>query len=309
MTGLHTLRLPAGAHPRATLVALPGLMESAEALLPTLRHWASRGFDVLGIDPRGHAGSARWTDALLDCHPGDVMVEDILATLEQAAVDPVGPIVLFGHSGGGGVAAAVAAALPHRVRAVVLEDPFWRLPVTQFQDLAAAGGASAELRRIKALSPALRIDEITAAFPQWPEDELAAWSRAKDDMDISLVANGHIIPARGWPTLLADLARARIPVLVVTGTIRIGITANHRAILRALGAEVVVVRGATHFIRRDARDLFHTLTDTFLDRYVPTRGSNGAVQEAAASGIFDNLAELRVTPRDLQPLGGPSWPK
>lgn len=307
MTGLRTLRLKAGDGPRATLVALPGLMESTEALLPTLGHWACRGFDILGIDPRGHAGSARWTGALLDRHPGDVMVEDILATLEETSVDPLSPIVLFGHSGGGAAAAAVAAALSRRVRAVVLEDPFWRLPVTQFQDLAAADGASAELQRKKALSPAQRIDEIKAIFPQWPADELAAWSRAKDDMDLPLVANGHIIPARGWPTLMADLAQAGIPVLVVTGTIRTGMTTNHRAILRALGAEVVVVRGATHFIRRDARDLFHKLTDAFLDRHVPTKGSNGAVREAAASGIFDNL--LRVTPRDLQNLGGPSWPK
>ena len=303
MTGLHTLRLPAASSvSRATLVALPGLMESTEALLPTLRHWASRGFDILGIDPRGHAGSARWTDALLHRHPGDVIVDDILATLEETRVDPLRSIVLFGHSGGGAAAAAVAAALPHRVLAVVLEDPFWRLPVTQFQDHAAAERASAGLERLKALSPAARIDEIRAVFPQWPEDELAAWSRAKDDMDISLVANGHIIPARGWPTLLTDLARADIPVLVVTGTIRIGMTANHRAILRALGAEVVVVRGATHFIRRDGRDLFHNVTDAFLDRHIP-----GGPESKA--GINNNQPTLPVVPRDLQPLGGPSWPK
>ena len=304
MTGLHTLRLPAASSvSRATLVALPGLMESTESLLPTLRHWAGRGFDVLGIDPRGHSGSARWTDALLQRHPGDVIVEDILATLDEAPLDPLRPIVLFGHSGGGAAAAAVAAALPQRVRAVVLEDPFWRLPVNQFQDHATAEQASAELERLKALSPAARIDEIRAVFPQWPEDEMAAWSRAKDDMDISLVANGHIIPTRGWPTLLADLARAGIPVLVITGTIRIGMTANHRAILRALGAEVVVVHGATHFIRRDDRDLFHALTDAFLDRHLP-----GTLSESAAR-TNNSQPTLPIVPRDLQPLGGPSWRK
>ena len=308
MTGLHTLSLPAASERRGTIIALPGLIESAEALLPTLRHWASRGFDVLGIDPRGHGKSPRWSQDLLDRHAGDVIVEDILATLEQAPIDPTAPLILFGHSAGGAAAAAVAARLPGRVGAVMLEDPFWRLPVTQFQDEAVAQRAAVDLARVKAMSPSHRIAEIRAVFPQWPLDELDAWSRAKEDMDISLVANGHVIPTRGWPTIVAELVEGGVPIQVITGTIRIGMTANHRAMLRALGAEVVVVRGATHFIRRDARDLFHTLSDSFLDRHVPA-STNGAVPETAASDKIDNPPELRVTPRNLLPLGGPSWPK
>lgn len=308
MTGLHTLWLSSEGQARGTIIALPGLIESAEALLPTLQHWAGRGFNVLGIDPRGHGRSPRWTSELLDRHPGDVIVEDILATLDEAPIEQTAPLILFGHSAGGAAAAAVAASLTDRVHAVILEDPFWRLPVTQFQDPAAAERAAAELSRLKAMSPAARIAEIRAIFPQWPADELAAWAHAKDDMDLTLVANGHVIPSRGWPTLVAELVGASIPVQCLTGTIRIGLTANHRAILRTLGAEVTVVRGATHFIRRDARDLFHTLTDEFLDRHLPTP-LNGAAPEAAASQTLDNPAELRVTPRDLLPLGGQSWPK
>lgn len=299
MTGLHTLALPAGASPRATLVALPGLIESAEAMRPTLLHWAGRGFDVLAVDPRGHAISPRWTDDLLGRHPGDVIVDDVLATLAAAPINPDLPLVLFGHSAGGGAAAAVAAALSDRVRAVVLEDPFWRLPVTQFQDQAVAVGAEQDLQRLKGLSQAERLAEITAIFPQWPDDELAAWAQAKDDMDISVVANGHVIPSRGWPTLLHDLHQAGIAVLVVTGTVRIGMTANHRAMIRAAGAEVVVVRGATHFIRRDGRDQFHALTDAFLDRHL----TGGPVQDTDS-----NQRTTWLKPRNLQPLGGPSWP-
>ncbi len=308
MTGLHTIRLPSASGTRGTMIALPGLMESAEALLPTLRHWASRGFDVLGIDPRGHGKSPRWSQDLLDRHAGDVIVEDILATLADAPIDPNSPLILFGHSAGGAAAAGVAAKLVGRLRAVILEDPFWRLPVTQFQDPTAAEAAAADLVRLKAMSPSHRIAEIRAVFPQWPLDELAAWSRAKDDVDGSVVANGHVIPTRGWPTLVAEIIEAGVPIQVITGTIRIGMTASHRAMLRALGAEVVVVRGATHFIRRDARDLFHALTDSFLDRHLPA-GTNGAVPETAASRTSDTQPALRVTPLNLLPLGGPSWPK
>jgi pimeloyl-ACP methyl ester carboxylesterase len=308
VSGLHTTWLPSEGATRGTIVALPGLIESVQALLPTLHHWVGRGFNVLGIDPGGHASSPRWTRELLERHPGDVIVEDILATLDETLTEQNTPLILFGHSAGGAAAAAVAARLTNRVRAVILEDPFWRLPVTQFQDPAAAERTATELSRLRAMTPAARIEEIRAIFPQWPEDELAAWARAKDDMDRSLVANGHVIPSRGWPTLVADLIGAGIPVQCLTGTIRIGLTSNHRAILRALGAEMTVVRGASHFVRRDARDLFHALTDSFLDRHLPTP-LNGAALEAAASQILDNPADLRVTPRNLLPLGGQSWPK
>jgi pimeloyl-ACP methyl ester carboxylesterase len=60
-----------------------------------------------------------------------------------------------------------------------------------------------------------------------------------------------------------------VPVKIITGTVRIGITANHRAIIRSFGADVTVIPGATHFIRRDARDAFHDLVDQFLDIACP----------------------------------------
>lgn len=287
MSRLLTLWLTSGREARGTLIALPGLAESVEALLPTLQHWTDRGFNVLGLDPRGHGGSPRWSQDLLNRHAGDVIVEDILATLDEAPINGSAPLILFGHSAGGAAAAAVAARLTDRVGAVILEDPFWRLPVTQFQDPSVAEWASADLRRVKQMSVAQRIEEIRAIFPQWPEDELAAWARAKDDIDISLVADGHVIASRGWPTIVAELIAANIPVLVLTGTIRIGMTANHRAILRSLGAEVIVVRGATHFVRRDARDLFHALTDDFLDRHMPAARSSGGAREPAASDSLD----------------------
>jgi len=265
VTPLHVIETPAAGPYRGTIVALPGLAESADCLTHTARHWAGRGFRVFAIDPRGHGGSPRWTAPLLSRHPGDVIVEDILVTLEQLPIISGDRLVLFGHSAGGAAAAAVAAALPVRVGAVVLEDPFWRLPVTPFQDRDVAVAAATNLRRLKAMSDMERCADIAAIFPNWPGDELAAWSQSKEEMDIALVENGDVIPTRGWPVLLQDLANAHVPVQVITSTIRIGITANHRAIIRSLGADVTVVPGATHFIRRDRRASFHDLVDRFLD--------------------------------------------
>jgi pimeloyl-ACP methyl ester carboxylesterase len=84
-------------------------------------------------------------------------------------------------------------------------------------------------------------------------------------MDVALVRNGDVIPSRAWPTLLEDLHEARVPVLIITGTIQVGNTSNHRAIQRRLGAQVEVFDGATHFIRRDERTRFHAVTDAFID--------------------------------------------
>jgi pimeloyl-ACP methyl ester carboxylesterase len=276
VTRLHVVETSPGARRRGTIVAIPGLAESAGTLRMTARHWADRGFRVLSIDPRGHGLSPRWTPDLLRRHPGDVIVAEILDTLAPRLEGD--PLVLFGHSAGGSAAAAVAAGLQSPATAsaslqspaaVVLEDPFWRLPVTPHQDRRVAIDAAASLERLQAMTDAERRAEITALFPSWPDDELAEWSLAKERMDVALVLNGGVIPTRAWPTLLSDLAEASVPVHIVTGTIAIGITADHRAIAGSLGADVTVVDGATHFIRRDARDRFHAIVDEFLDRTVP----------------------------------------
>lgn len=267
MTILSTTTTGELAAHRGTIVAVPGLAESAESLSVTAAHWASRGFRVHAIDPRGHGRSPRWTAELLERHPGDVIVEELLVTVDDLVHDDL-PLILFGHSAGGSAAAAVAAARPDRVAAVVLEDPFWRLPVTPHQDRDVAVRAAQWLRAQQKLSDEQRRREIAGIHPSWPEDELAGWSSSKQQMDPALVENGDVIPTRGWPTLLEDLEIATIPVLILTGTVQIGNTSSHRAIERERGATVEVFDGASHFIRRDQRERFHTRVDAFIDGVV-----------------------------------------
>lgn len=254
---------------RGTIVAIPGLAESAASLRATAEHWAGRGFRVLAVDPRGHGESPRWSEELLRQHPGDVIVEEILATIGEGWDDGDLPLILFGHSAGGSAAAAIAARIGERVAAVVLEDPFWRLPVTHHQDRDVALAAADWLERQKSATDEQRRHEAAAQHPRWPNDELAGWSSSKAQMDVALVRNGDVIPSRPWPAVLADLAERRIPVLIITGTVQIGNTAEHRAIERSLGATVDVFDGASHFIRRDERDRFHAVVDAFLDARLP----------------------------------------
>ena len=267
MTVLHTVTTKELRPHRGTIVAVPGLAESAESLSVTAGHWASRGFRVHAIDPRGHGRSPRWTAELLQRHPGDVIVEELLDEVDALVEDGV-PLILFGHSAGGSAAAAVAAARSERISGVVLEDPFWRLPVTPHQDREVAASAALWLRSQQQLTDRERRDEIAAVHPAWPADELGGWSSSKKQMDPALVENGDVIPTPGWPTLLKKLESASVPVLIITGTIKIGNNSNHRAIERSLGVNVEVFDGASHFIRRDQRGRFHARVDVFIDRLV-----------------------------------------
>lgn len=275
MISLHVEEtLPADAGRRGTIVAVPGLAESAGTLRVTARHWASLGFRVLAIDPRGHGESPRWTRELLQRHPGDVIVDELLAELAPRLDGD--PLVVFGHSAGGSAAAAVAASMPAGLSGVLLEDPFWRLPVTPHQDPRVATEAAETLQHQQAMTEEERRSEIKALFPGWPDDELTEWSLAKLRTDVELVRNGDVIPTAPWTTLLGALRDASVPVHIVTGTVAIGITENHRAIARSLDAGVTVIEGAGHFVRRDARDRFHAIADAFLDQTVSSRAEHGA---------------------------------
>lgn len=96
------------------LVLLHGLATRWQIFRPLIRR-LSKEWHVYALDFRGHGTSGRT--------PGRYSVgafaDDVVAFLE-AKVDE--PAVLFGHSMGGWVAAAVAARVPERVRAIVLAD-------------------------------------------------------------------------------------------------------------------------------------------------------------------------------------------
>lgn len=268
-SGLHVTRTAAEGARRGTVVAVHGMMESGPTLQAAADAWAAAGWEVLAPDLRGHGSSPRW-DPADRLHAGDRLTEDLGAVLDELlgrpALGGAEPLVLFGHSAGGGVAAAAAALRPERVVGVLLEDPFWRLPVTPHQDRAVAEQAYRDLlaRQARPLS------ELTVrggvAHPRWDPSELPAWARAQHDADPGLVRNGDVIPMPPWPDLVRRLTTGGVDVLVVTGSVspEVGMTARHRRMLAGCGARLAVVDGASHFVRRDAPDRFASITAEFL---------------------------------------------
>lgn len=122
-----------------------------EPLLPAF----AEDCTVISLDQRGHGESPRADGYLVTDY-----IADAVRFVRQEASEP---LVVFGHSLGAMVAAAVAAELPERVRAIVLEDPPfhtmgnriagtpWLAQFTGMREVARSGG---------------RIEEMTAALAE-----------------------------------------------------------------------------------------------------------------------------------------------
>lgn len=97
-----------------TFLLLHGVTRRALDWMPAFPALSGLG-NLFACDFRGHGESERATSYLVTDYADDV-VEFLCAEIDS-------PVVIVGHSLGAMVAAAVAARLPERVRAVVLEDP------------------------------------------------------------------------------------------------------------------------------------------------------------------------------------------
>jgi len=102
---------------RAVVLICHGLAEHAARYRPFAEHLASRDYSVYAHDHRGH-GATRADDAPRGrfAHRDGALrvVEDVMAIRTLAAAENPGvPILLFGHSMGGMIAASTAEAHPH----------------------------------------------------------------------------------------------------------------------------------------------------------------------------------------------------
>jgi pimeloyl-ACP methyl ester carboxylesterase len=97
-----------------TFLLLHGVTRRAHDWMPAFPELAGLG-NVVACDFRGHGESDRASSYFVTDYADDVV--------EFLSAEIASPVVIVGHSLGAMVAAAVAARLPERVRAVVLEDP------------------------------------------------------------------------------------------------------------------------------------------------------------------------------------------
>lgn len=105
---------PAPTH-RGTAIYLHGVADNRGSSIETIQRLLPRGYDVIAYDSRAHGASQGDR-----CTYGYFEKRDLQHVLDQIGVDEV---ILIGHSLGGAIALQ-AAAVDHRVRAVVAAATF-----------------------------------------------------------------------------------------------------------------------------------------------------------------------------------------
>ncbi|WP_461786221.1 alpha/beta fold hydrolase [Prosthecobacter sp.] len=207
---LNLHRTTSGAGP--VLLMLHGVTRCGadwEPLLPVLAaHW-----QVIALDQRGHGTSPRAGSYLVTDY-----VADVVSFVQE---ETAAPVVVFGHSLGAMVAAAVAAELPDRVRGIILEDPpfhtmgnriagsAWQAQFTGMREAARKGGSVEEIT--DALAD-IRLPASGGGFKRLGdlrERTSLAWSAEclsqLDPEVLTPVIEGRWLDGYDFPSLLAGL--------------------------------------------------------------------------------------------------------
>ena len=182
----------------------------------------AKDWTIIALDQRGHGTSPRAGSYLVTDY-----VADALRFVQEETADPV---VIFGHSLGAMVAAAVAAELPARVRGIILEDPpfhtmgnriassTWQAQFTGMREAARKGGSVEEIT--DALAD-IRLPASGGAFKRLGElrDRASlAWSAEclsqLDPEVLTPVIEGRWLDGYDFPSLLSGL---RCPTLLLQG--------------------------------------------------------------------------------------------
>jgi pimeloyl-ACP methyl ester carboxylesterase len=251
----------------ATIVLLHGLGDSGDCWPDAVRRW-SPAHRVIGVDLLGHGRSPRFTPAqLASPDPMEAMYAAAEATVARAAAAHRGPVVVVGHSMGGGMAGALAARRPDLVSAAVLEDPAWRDQVLRVQPRGIVHERIAECRAF-ADDPQGQLEKGRADNPTWPEAELAPWVESKAQVDLDFLDLGVANLLEPWDDIVAAIA---VPTLVLLAEHGGPVTPEVRVRAARIAnphVDIRVVEGAGHSIRRDRPDAFHAIVDPWVDDHV-----------------------------------------
>ncbi len=252
----------AGTDGKPTMLFLHGLTDSGEGWPEAVTHWQG-DYAIVTVDQRGHGGSPRFTaDQLVGQHPGDVMVDDAVALLEQ-----LDRPVLIGHSLGGAVGLSAAVRRPDLVQALVLEDPAPLGPDEPQRSEARGAEFRAGIEESRQASDDEALLELRREqHPDWPESELLVTGRAEQQMDADYLTNGDWKPSMRWPELFA---KVQVPTLVVSGDRPDEICVDddmESGIDRIGNPMVTLVRipESGHCIRREQPQLYYAAVDDWL---------------------------------------------
>jgi pimeloyl-ACP methyl ester carboxylesterase len=254
-TTLHSTTSGAG----PVLLLLHGVTRCGADWEPLLTAFADN-WTVIALDQRGHGGSPRAESYLVTAY-----VADVVRFVQEETADPV---VIFGHSLGAMVAAAVAAELPDRVRGIILEDPpfhtmgnrisgsAWQAQFTGMREAARKPGSVEEIT--DALAD-IRLPASGGAFKRLGDlrDRASlAWSaQCLSQLDpevLTPVIEGRWLDGYDFPD---SLSRVRCPTLLLQADPSAGgaLTDADAESLKSIVSDCQHVRfpGGGHNLHRD----------------------------------------------------------
>ncbi|MBC6367527.1 alpha/beta hydrolase [Algoriphagus sp. AK58] len=198
--------------PKAGLLLIHGMGEHSGRYAPLVEKLVAEGIAVFTFDGRGHGRSVDWKPDAYFASYQDYL-EDIDALYGKVcAYLPGLPTFLYGHSMGGGMAAAYVIKYQPKAAGVILSSPAIKEAEGTSKFLIAVSGIISKwLPRLKALKlDATRISRIPEEVQSYLSDPLN-YTQA--------------IPARTahevyqmMQVIQADAASFELPVLVVHGT-------------------------------------------------------------------------------------------
>lgn len=222
--------------PRAIVLVLPGIacesIDGDDAPLARLAHgWTSAGVEALRFDKRGVGDSEGGPCGELDFHTELADATAALGVARARAVESGAPLVLFGHSVGGIIAASLAGEHDEIAGVITFGAPASRwlecLLDTTRRQYAMRGASADEIERAAA--------ELTErAGKTGLNGRSAAYHAQLDAID----------PAALW-------SRVRAPVLVVRGEHDWVVRDDDQARIASLvggGAEIVDLPGLDHVL-------------------------------------------------------------
>ncbi len=251
-----------GSPRRGSIVAFHGVTDSAASLHDLARHYNDY-WRVYLVDTLGHGLSPRFTpDELIDPFQAALSAAKKLVT-KLARQSPTGSVVLIGHSLGGALAAHTAADMPHLVDGVILEDPALLTEEQVELYLADAQQLVVKQEQVTAFVGEA-VNALQSTYPNWPPSEAAGWAQGKTEVDREFVRTG-IVGTFGRDVL----KRISVPTLLVTGDgPDVLFDEEGIAEVDALGlpqVETVLIRNATHTVRRDQKESFYAHADKFIN--------------------------------------------
>jgi pimeloyl-ACP methyl ester carboxylesterase len=240
---LRTLATHPAGRARATVLVLPGIACEPVDFAPLVHGWTDAGLATLRVDKRGVGDSEGG-------RPDELDFVTELADLRAALASlPAGPVVLFGHSVGGTMAALLAAERP--LAGVMV---YGSSPVKWLECLAATTLRQLRLRGASADTIAASVAELQAnARRTGLNGRSAAYHRQLDAIDLE-----------------AAWAQVSAPTLVLRGELDWVVGVDEQARIAALvpGARLVDLPGLDHMLSWHA-DLAASLRDYGAGRWDP----------------------------------------